>query len=126
MSPETAWGTPINVGVLATRIYGATQIMRHMIIPGILVFASLSAVPLRVTQKPVTRIESSTDVQMLRRIATEDGTEDTENGMMGQSGKAYVRLGALGTVESRLADSAEILCAQPNRHYVRHGTLMLH
>jgi hypothetical protein len=30
------------------------------------------------------------------------------------------------SIQSCLADSAEILCAHPNRRYVLHGTLMLH
>src|SRR6267378_5877251 len=81
------------------------QTMRHMVMPWILVFASLFAAPERVTQKQVAQIESSNDVEMLERIASAHGSEDSENVSLGQSGKehrtaAYIRLGTLGTAES--------------------------
>jgi hypothetical protein len=80
--------------------------MREMVIPCILVFTSLFAVPERVTQTQVAQIEGSNDVEMLERIASADGSgDDSKNVSLGQSGKehrtaAYIRLGALATQES--------------------------
>src|SRR5438309_11721843 len=49
--------------------------------------------------------EASREVASLERVASGDGSDDTENTQMGQSGKehrtaAYIRLGAMGTPES--------------------------
>jgi hypothetical protein len=82
--------------------------MRYTAILAILMYAFLSTMSSRVVQKQRVQIESSNDVEMLERIASADGTDDAENGRLGQSGKehrtaAYIRLGAIGTQKSLAA-----------------------